>query len=201
MSPTKTVDRPASYYCGAKRRQGGAPCRLRAGQGTDHLGTGKCSRHGGSTRMQRRGAHRQEALAFAFGALGAEVSDDPLEALLQSVRLASGQVAYWRVRLLPYQAGGEKADELEPPDLIAGLDSALDRQQKCAKAALDAKVDEKLVQINMRFAERLTLAFEDAVAAMKLDAATKAIGVAAYTQALVRLEGEPVDGSARRLGA
>jgi len=35
-------------FCGAKNRSGGA-CRNPAGKGTDHLGSGKCRNHGGST--------------------------------------------------------------------------------------------------------------------------------------------------------
>jgi hypothetical protein len=68
-------------------------------------------------------------LEFAVGALGAEVSLDPLEALLQGVRIASGQVAYWRCRLLPYTAGGEQEEAPDvPKGLIEGLDGALDKR-------------------------------------------------------------------------
>jgi hypothetical protein len=51
-----------------------------------------------------------EALDFARGALGAEASDDPLEAMLQSVRLASGVVTYWRHKLARINAP-TRADE------------------------------------------------------------------------------------------
>lgn len=39
---------PELERCGAVRRQGGEPCGLRAGWGTDHLGVGRCKLHGGS---------------------------------------------------------------------------------------------------------------------------------------------------------
>ena len=82
-----------------------------------------------------------------------------------------------------------------------GLDAALDRQAKCAKAALDAGVAEKLVQITERFAEQLTLAFEEAAQAMKLDAARRAVGVEVFAATITRMEGEPIDGEARWLAA
>jgi hypothetical protein len=194
MTPSQAMTR----YCDANTRSGGK-CRRPGGWGTDHVGAGRCKLHGGSTRNHRRAARRAEALDFAVGALGAEVASDPFEALLQSVRIASGQVVYWRVRLLPYQGEGEHAEEETPRALIEGLDSALDRQAKCAKAALDAGVAEKLVEISGRMAERLTLAFEEAAQAMKLDAATRAVGVEVFAAALTRMEGEPIDVEARQL--
>lgn len=35
--------------CGAKSKSTGQPCKLKAGYGTDHLGTGRCKFHGGKT--------------------------------------------------------------------------------------------------------------------------------------------------------
>src|SRR5206468_9193384 len=107
--------------CGAKKHQGAGTCKLPAGHGTDHVGRGRCKLHGGSTPDHRKKAAREEALDFVRNAMGAEVSTDPLEALLQAVRLAAGAVAYWRVRPLPHQEGEA------PADLVAGLDGALDR--------------------------------------------------------------------------
>jgi len=189
-----------THYCDAKTRSGGK-CRRPGGWGTDHVGAGRCKLHGGSTRNHRRAARRAEALDFAVGALGAEVACDPLEALLQSVRIASGQVVYWRVRLLPYQGEGEHAEQEPPRELIEGLDAALERQAKCAKAAVDAGVAEKLVEIAGRMAERLTLAFEEAAQAMKVDAATRAVGVEVFAAAITRLEGQPIEGEAKRLAS
>ena len=40
--------------CGAKTR-GGTPCKLRAGQGTDHFGTGRCKFHGGASKGAKKG--------------------------------------------------------------------------------------------------------------------------------------------------
>ena len=106
--------------CGAKRLKVASKCRRPAGWGTDHAGRGRCKLHGGSTPDHRKAAARQEALDFVRNAMGAEVPVDPLEALLQAVRLAAGAVAYWRVRLRPHQEGEA------PAALIAGLDAALD---------------------------------------------------------------------------
>lgn len=43
----KNKNKPHSNICGAKAKSTGEPCRLAAGWGTDHPGTGKCRFHGG----------------------------------------------------------------------------------------------------------------------------------------------------------
>lgn len=45
----QTTARSTKTRCGARTRSAGTPCKKRAGQGTDHLGAGKCSSHGGAS--------------------------------------------------------------------------------------------------------------------------------------------------------
>lgn len=52
-------ERSKQDLCGAKRRNG-EPCRLFAGQGTSHKGTGACKHHGGSTQNHNKRAIKQE---------------------------------------------------------------------------------------------------------------------------------------------
>src|SRR2546422_8963044 len=85
-------------YCGATTRTGGR-CRKAAGWGTSHPGRAYCRLHAGSTPSHQKAAAEAEAVEFARGALGSELAQDPLEALLQAVRLASGTVAYWRLEV------------------------------------------------------------------------------------------------------
>ena len=47
MPPTRE-QRDAHQLCGAKTKSG-SPCRMFAGQGTSHVGIGRCFRHGGAS--------------------------------------------------------------------------------------------------------------------------------------------------------
>jgi hypothetical protein len=178
--------------CGARTRSDGE-CRKSAGWGTPHLGRGRCSLHGGCTPDHVKHAAREEALDFARNALGAEVADDPLDALLQAVRLASGAVAYWRLQL---------HEEPDPPErLREGFRLAVLDLAKISKAAVDAGVAERVVKITERMAEQITLAAEEGLAALKLDVAQRTLFARVFAQALERLEGEPIVGQAKQLAA
>jgi hypothetical protein len=183
-----------STRCEARTRTGKL-CAHPAGYGTDHLGRGRCRYHGGCTPSQRKHVAHEEALDFARGALGAEVADNPIDALLQAVRLASGAVAYWRMRLHGYQDGEA------PQNLIEGFNDALDRQARTSKAALDGRVDERLVAITERMAEQITLAAEEALAAIELGAEQRTTFARTFAAALARLEGEPIEAEAKQLAA
>jgi hypothetical protein len=45
----KDVELPPNYFCRARNTKREKYCYARAGQGTDHLGQGRCRNHGGST--------------------------------------------------------------------------------------------------------------------------------------------------------
>lgn len=78
--------------CGAATRAGGA-CGLPAGHGTDHVGIGKCKRHGGSTPNHRKAAKKQQAVA-AVATYGLAREIDPHEALLEELHRTAGHVAW-----------------------------------------------------------------------------------------------------------
>lgn len=67
----------------------GVACRRVAGQGTGHLGYGKCVAHGGAKRLGRAEGAWMAAHAFAQ-----ELDVNPWDALLMAVRIAAGKVAY-----------------------------------------------------------------------------------------------------------
>lgn len=90
--------------CGAKTRAG-SPCRLPAGHGTQHVGVGRCARHGGkSPRAERAGMIRvahERALV-----MGVPASIDPHEAILKCIAISHGEVVY----------ASERIAELRPDD-------------------------------------------------------------------------------------
>lgn len=79
--------------CGARNRKGGR-CELPPGWGTDHLGSGHCKHHGGSSPNGRKYAAKQLAASLAL-----ELDVEPMEALLRMVRRAAGLHAYWRAEV------------------------------------------------------------------------------------------------------
>jgi hypothetical protein len=84
--------------CGAKTRAGGQ-CQQPAGFGTVHVGGGRCKFHGGTSPGGRKAGQRDAALAFARGALGAQVAASPIDTMEQAVRLTAGLIACYRHEL------------------------------------------------------------------------------------------------------
>lgn len=78
--------------CGAKTRSGGH-CRLPAGHGTDHVGIGRCRRHGGNTPAHREHAQRELA-ERAVVAYGLPRAVSPHQALEEELHRTAGHVAW-----------------------------------------------------------------------------------------------------------
>lgn len=78
--------------CGAPIQRGyfaGKRCPQTAGQGTYHVGAGRCLIHGGA-----RGIGRPLGAWLMAHAFGQELGITPWEALLKAVRIAAGKVVY-----------------------------------------------------------------------------------------------------------
>lgn len=102
--PIPTIDDPTAdgWFCGAKRQPGQVQqdreagrndwpwCRMRAGRGTDHVGFGRCSNHGGSTPSSRMAARLRldELVGPAIATLARILADPEVPA---SVRLRAAQ--------------------------------------------------------------------------------------------------------------
>lgn len=97
--------------CGARKRDGsGGHCTQTAGWGTDHVGIGKCRKHGGSTKNHVASAKTEMArLAVATYGLPREV--DPAVALLEEVHRSAGHVAWLQ----------QKVAELDDEALVWGV--------------------------------------------------------------------------------
>jgi hypothetical protein len=153
-------------HCGATGKQGGGPCRHPKGARTDHRGTGKCWLHGGRTPNGRRHA-QTEAAHNILRTLQIEASVDPVEALLEAVRVAS-----WREMGLRQMLQGRRAlfgpdhNDDERQDVVAAMHAeALDQRARIAKMAIDANIDERVVRMHERQAEAVMRALEAGLAA------------------------------------
>lgn len=154
-----------SRYCGARKKQSTGTCTRPAGWGTTHPGTGRCKLHGGATTPHVTAA-RTERARRAVATYGLPRDIDPAAALLEEVHRTAGHVAWL----------SSKVAELPEDDLVWGLveetekgatefrgtDTThaarpsvwLDLYQRerthlvrVSKAALDAGVNERLVQL------------------------------------------------------
>jgi hypothetical protein len=154
--------------CAAKTRNGGT-CRKRAGEGTSHLGEGRCKLHGGaSPQAELAGVvtlARREAAT-----MGRPLEVNPHDAILECIRIAAGEVQYASEQIITLEhddavgpvttmverdAWGEQAVSYKqetkgPPALniwIAVRHQAMDRLVNYSKVALAAGVAERQVKL------------------------------------------------------
>lgn len=89
--------------CGGLKRKGGR-CTLPAGWGTSHVGVGTCKLHAGSTPQAEVAglvclARREQQI------MGAPLSIEPQDAILECIAISAGEVAYASERIAELQAG------------------------------------------------------------------------------------------------
>lgn len=121
-----STGRDERALCGAAKRQGPGNCTQVAGWGTDHVGTGPCKLHGGSTAAHRRRAARL-VLADTVAGLADELRPQvdgvhPFDVLLGAVEGAHlMRLVYERLvhQLAPQPS---EADSAEPRDALYGAD-------------------------------------------------------------------------------
>lgn len=130
----------AKRFCGKHKRNGDL-CGREAGWGTDHLGTGACKQHGGSSNTGAVAAARDEAENMAT-----PIPVSPGQAILGVMHLAAGQLAYVsaRVAKVPESDMFEKTLAGEVPNRWVRLQLSLeDRLAKHAKMAADMGIAER----------------------------------------------------------
>lgn len=159
-SSLMTVDvqtRPlGDRQCTARSKRTGERCRCAA-----MLGQRVCYHHGGATPRALAAAQRRLALAEVTKVLGNPVSIGPVDALLEALRLAAGDVVALRNQLaesdvLMQTAMGRVVD----PRVLLYLQQ-VDRLAKLAKLAIDAGID--LVQLTEQQASMMASVFARAV--------------------------------------
>lgn len=155
---------PDKTLCGAQRanQAPGVTCGRSAGHGTDHLGVGRCSRHGGNT-PSHAAAAINELARRACTTLGVSVEQHPAEALLGEVFRTRGAVDFYEalVQELPthpedgkagvygptYHQSGIPTGEAKPHILVQLWMQERKHLVDATTAALKAGVDAKRLQI------------------------------------------------------
>lgn len=184
--------------CGAKRRQGGAPCRKPAGWGTPQ-NTGPCRLHLGNTPSHLRAAEIEQARR-ACQSLGVSVAIDPAEALLDELRRTYGAVLFFeslvaglahepakspqtksKNRKTPqrqapaaiyepiYHASGEATGEARPHVLIRLYNEERQHYARVAAAALQAGVAQRVIELAEGTARQVVEVMTDFARRLGLD--------------------------------
>lgn len=93
---------PPMQLCGARTRRG-TPCEHEAGWGTQHVGVGRCRLHGGAEEHAQVNGMVQLARR-EMAVMGAPLSIEPQDAILECVRITAGEVAYASERIAELHA-------------------------------------------------------------------------------------------------
>lgn len=135
----------ATPRCGARARSGD-PCRNPAGYKTDHVGSGRCAFHLGSTPNGRMAAAREVAAREA-ARIGGEVEMEPHAALELCVRMAAADMLAL-ARRLDALADEDviEGDQIHP--LARALRDSRAQLASISKTAIDAGVDERRLQLD-----------------------------------------------------
>jgi hypothetical protein len=191
---------PDKTLCAAQRpnQPKGVTCKRVAGHGTDHLGVGRCSRHGGSTESHEKAASLELA-RIECETLGIPVETTPADALIDEVKEAKGNVVFYRhlIQELPthpepdvfvgsedseghwergatgvygltYHVSGIPTGEAKPHVLVQLYNDERKRLRDACEGALKAGVEERRVRIAETDAERIMDAHMKTFTAMGL---------------------------------
>lgn len=170
----------ADKKCGAKRADG-SRCGQVAGWGTDHTGYGPCKWHMGSTPMGRKAAATEMADELMWF-YGKPIDTNPIEALLDEVNRTAGHIDWIGRRIAQFNVpleeevdgqGGIKIKRPTgvPPEVEGWLkmyQSERNQLIRASKAALDAGVNERLVQLAEHQGAKLADAVEEILSRLGL---------------------------------
>lgn len=128
--------------CGWWRQGGRTRCRWPAGKGTAHVGEGPCASCDPNTKWVASAFWEEQVMTVAR-----QYEISPWEALLLSVKLAAGRVAWvdYQLRTFTQQHDGD----MDAPQIRQWLKESRNERRllaQVAKAAVDAGVQERLVR-------------------------------------------------------
>lgn len=166
------------------RKQDGSTCKLAAGWNTDHPGYGPCSHHFGSTPGGKKGAAYDMASELtAF--YGEPIETNPIDALLNEVNRTAGHVEYLRrhiagmsIEVPPELTKKQAANMGLPPEQAGWIALYLSERAhlvRVAAAALNAGINERLVQIAEHQGARLADTVDQILASLNLTPAQQAL--------------------------
>jgi hypothetical protein len=191
--PLRARTPAAGTKCGGTKRNKQA-CTLPAGYLTDHPGFGNCCWHGGATDTGKAAA-AQDRAAGLIKFYGKPIDTDPISVLLDEVRRTAGHVAFLGEKLANWPREQEDENGAITPALTGWLklyQTERDHLVKVSKAALDAGVNERLVQIAEHQGMRLADTIETILNQLQLSPEQRAMVPDIVPHALRQLSGTPI---------
>lgn len=166
--------------CGGERRGGKGPCQLPAGYKTSHVGTGRCSWHGGASPNGTKAAREQEVSEQAAREL-ARLDVPPVTDPLTELARLAGQAVAWKDMMaakvnelsgIRYESerGGEQLRAE-----IALWERALDRCVATLTAMAKLNLDERQMRITEGQARLVNEVLRGALAELGLDPQSEAV--------------------------
>jgi hypothetical protein len=169
--------------CGARKRRGPGACGRPAGAGTDHLGWGRCSWHGGAAPSGRTAAARQKVDAEVLTLLnreGLSPVDDPLRQLqlVAAEALALKNLLADRVEELSSWSYDDLSGHEEIRAVLHAYERALDRCDRILTGMVKLDLDIRLVRLSEAQAGLLMQVVEAVLDSreLHLDATTRSTG-------------------------
>lgn len=150
--------------CKGKRRDG-APCGNAAGKGTDHVGSGNCKYHCGSTETGRKAAltERAERILYQYDAPPAANPLQALQALAGRVLAMERAIGDTVNDLGNIRYGTDEGGEQLRAE-VAVLERAMDRAGKLLVDIAKLNIDDRLARIEETKARVIIEAVEVALA-------------------------------------
>jgi hypothetical protein len=196
--------------CGAWIPKRQRHCQRPAGAGTQHSGYGTCKLHGGMTRAATVSAVKEEAHAAAI-VMGMPIDIDPLEGLLQCIRITAGEVVYCSTRILALSEdeamvqskevirrrgamGGTETRTSSDRTLNAWVmarQNAVDHLARYCKMAIDCGIAERQVRVAESMGEAIGGFINAVLSDLNLNAAQRANAPAIVAQRLAILDVNP----------
>src|SRR5919106_373963 len=177
MRQPTSEERDKFALCGAKTKSGGN-CRMYSGQGTDHVGVGRCFKHGGCSPTHKKAAAKMEF-------------QQRLHTLAEPLSVEE-EAPHHVLKRLIQQTGGRL--ELIDRELALGPTSPLIQRQyekerqflaQIAKMASEVKVEEIEASIKQAQGEQMAQMIRRAATDAGLDALqVQALGVGLRQQVL-----------------
>lgn len=135
-------------------------CKQPAGHGTEHVGYGRCKKHGGNTPNGKKAAAKlmAESLAHAYG-LPKDI--DPQDALIEELHRTAGHVGYLQtlvaaleeddlhgeVGTTGHSEGKTFLAKSEPNVLVRMYQTERKMLERIAKSCIEAGIEERRVRI------------------------------------------------------
>jgi hypothetical protein len=162
--------------CPKIKHTNGEQCKREAGYQTDHLGEGYCRQHGGMAPGQRKNAARVIAGRIAEresrALVAAEKEIDPEAALLWAVRLSAGAVEWLQKQINTNHGYPPGTDDLDREKLRAMwvelYGEERDRLVRASKAAIDAGIASRMVELEENQGRFVADAFHRTLARLDL---------------------------------